>query len=79
MPKKTLTGKVTKIIDDKTIKVKVERFVNHKKYNKRVQRSSNYLVDTSSDIKVELDDTVNIEESRPISKSKSFRLVEVQK
>ena len=78
MPKKIFTGKVTKVIDDKTIKVQVDRFIKHKKYSKSVQSSRKFLVDTTT-VKADIGNDVIIEESKPISKTKAFILKEVRK
>ena len=61
---------------DKTIVITVERKVKHPKYGKFVKKTTKF---TAHDEKNEcgLGDTVKIMETRPISKSKRWRLVEV--
>jgi len=61
---------------DKTIVITVERKVKHPKYSKFVKKTTKF---TAHDEKNEcgLGDTVKIMETRPISKSKRWRLVEV--
>ena len=74
--KVTKVGLVVKAAMQKTITVKVDRLMQHKLYKKTIRRSKNYLVhDESSQAGV--GDTVKIVECRPISKSKSWRLLEI--
>ncbi len=71
---RTLRGKVvsTKMTD--TITVAVERYVKHPKYKKYLRRTKKFLVhDQGNTAKV--GDVVEITETRPISKRKSFTLV----
>ena len=57
-----------------TITVAVERYVKHPKYKKYLRRTKKYLVhDAGNTAKV--GDVVDIMETRPISKRKSFTLV----
>lgn len=63
---------------EKTISVVSERRVKHPRYGKYVRRHSTYKVhDANND--AQLGDVVEIEESRPLSKTKSWRLVRVLK
>lgn len=74
--KRTLTGKVISDKMDKTITVKVERQVKHPLYGKFIKRSTKvHAHDESNECK--MGDTVTVVESRPLSKSKSWQLVEV--
>lgn len=74
--KRTLTGKVISDKMDKTITVKVERQVKHPIYGKFIKRSTKvHAHDEANECK--LGDTVTVVESRPLSKSKSWQLVEV--
>jgi len=74
--KRTLTGKVISDKMDKTITVKVERQVKHPIYGKFIKRSTKvHAHDEANECK--LGDTVTVIESRPLSKSKSWQLVEV--
>tara|TARA_B100000508_G_C11459172_1_gene278303 strand:+ start:652 stop:843 length:192 start_codon:yes stop_codon:yes gene_type:complete len=57
-----------------TCTVAVERYVKHPKYKKYLRRTKKYLVhDAGNTAKV--GDKVEIKETRPISKRKSFELV----
>ena len=74
MPKRILQGVVVSDANDKTIVVKVERKIKHPLVKKIVRRSKKYHAhDESNQFKV--GDTVRIEECRPISKNKSWRVV----
>jgi small subunit ribosomal protein S17 len=73
---KTVTGKVVSNKMDKTAAVLVERLVKHPVYGKYVKRSTKFLVHDENNICNE-GDVVTIASCRPISKTKTFRLVEV--
>ena len=74
--KRTLTGKVISDKMDKTITVKIERQVKHPIYGKFIRRSTKvHAHDEANECK--MGDTVTVVESRPLSKSKSWQLVEV--
>lgn len=74
----TLQGVVVSDKNDKTITVEVETHKRHAKYSKRVKYSSKfYAHDEKNEAKV--GDTVTIMASRPLSASKRFRLVSVDK
>ena len=74
--KRTLTGKVISDKMDKTITVKVERQVKHPIYGKFIKRSTKvHAHDEANECK--MGDTVTVAESRPLSKSKTWQLVEV--
>lgn len=61
---------------NKTIVVDVQRLVEHPKYGKRMRRSSRYYAhDENREAKV--GDTVEIIETRPLSKTKRWRLLRV--
>jgi small subunit ribosomal protein S17 len=69
-----LSGVVTSDKMDKTIVVKVTRFVKHPKYKKYITTSKKYKAhDEENTAKV--GDTVDIVETNPISKDKHFKLV----
>ena len=73
---RTLSGKVISNKGDKTISVLVERFEKHPLYGKYMKRSSKIAAhDENNDCQI--GDTVTISESRPLSKSKAYRLVEI--
>lgn len=78
MPKRILQGTVVSDKTDKTITVLVERKFNHPLYKKIVKRTKKYAAhDEKNSAKV--GDIVKIEESRPISKTKTWVLVEEKK
>lgn len=73
---KTVTGKVVSNKMDKTIVVLVERRVKHPKYGKHIMRSSKMHAHDAEN-QCNLGDLVKIRETRPISKMKTWVLVEV--
>jgi small subunit ribosomal protein S17 len=76
--RKERTGKVTSSKMDKTIVVTVDRLARHKRYKKVIKISKKYYAhDENNDAKV--GDEVKIAETRPTSKLKRWRLVEIQK
>jgi small subunit ribosomal protein S17 len=74
MPKRILQGIVVSDAQDKTIVVRVERRVMHPMYKKFVTRSKKYAAHDEGN-KFHTGDAVQIEESRPISKRKSWVVV----
>ncbi len=78
MPKRQITGTVIKIAGEKTATVLVERKVIHPRYHKTVKRFKKYLIhDEKGSAKI--GDTISAIECRPISKRKSFRLLQILK
>ena len=74
--RKTRTGKVVSDKMDKTIVVAVEDHVKHPLYNKIVKRTCKLKAhDENNECKV--GDTVKVMETRPLSKDKRWRLVEI--
>ena len=73
---RTLQGSVVSDKMDKTITVKIERRVKHPVYGKYITRSSKVHVHDEENI-AGMGDTVLVAESRPMSKNKSWILVEV--
>jgi small subunit ribosomal protein S17 len=74
--KRQLTGRVVSDKMTKTVTVLVERRATHPLYGKVVTRSSRYHAhDESNDCKE--GDLVTIEECRPISRTKSWRVVKL--
>ncbi len=71
MPKRILQGLVVSDSGDKTVIVRVERRVMHPVYKKFVTRTKKYAAH-DEDNKFHTGDAVQIEESRPISKRKSW-------
>ncbi|MEI6573981.1 MAG: 30S ribosomal protein S17 [Hyphomicrobiales bacterium] len=76
MPKRILQGVVVSDKQDKTIVVKVERRFTHPLLKKTVRRTKNYHAHDENN-KAKVGDEVRIEESKPISRLKSWVLVDV--
>lgn len=74
--RKTRTGVVSSNKMDKTITVKVERKVKHPLYGKFVKKTTSFHAHDEKN-ECSIGDTVRIMESRPMSKTKRWRLVEV--
>jgi small subunit ribosomal protein S17 len=74
--RKTKVGRVVSDKMDKTIVVSVERLTRHRLY-KRVIRLTTKFKAHDEDNDAHVGDTVRIEESRPLSATKRWRLVEV--
>jgi small subunit ribosomal protein S17 len=75
MPKRILTGTVVSDKTDKTVTVKVERKVKHPLYGKIIRRSKKYHAhDEANEYKA--GETVRIEETRPISKTKTWKVLD---
>lgn len=74
--KQELVGKVVSTKNDKTITVLVETYGKHPLYGKRVKKSKKYAAHDENN-KAKVGDKVRIIETRPISKTKKFRLVEI--
>ncbi|MFN7112947.1 MAG: 30S ribosomal protein S17 [Alphaproteobacteria bacterium] len=74
MPRRVLEGKVVSNKCDKTVTVLVERKVRDPLYGKIIRRSAKYAAhDEQNAWKV--GDLVSIEECRPLSKSKTWRVI----
>lgn len=73
---RTLSGRVVSDKMDKTITVLIERRVKHPVYGKIVSRSTKIKAHDESN-QCRIGDLVAIQETRPISKSKAWALVEV--
>ena len=74
MPKRILQGVGVSDKQDKTVVVSVERQVMHPVYRKFIKKSKKYAAhDENNQFKV--GDVVRIEESRPISKNKSWTVI----
>lgn len=71
MPKRVLHGVVVSDKNDKTVVVEVERRFTHPLFKKTVRRSKKYHAH-DEDNSSKVGDKVRIEESRPISRSKSW-------
>ena len=76
MPKRILQGVVVSDKNEKTVVVRVERRFAHPLLQKTVRRSKKYKAhDETND--AHTGDTVRIQECRPVSKDKCWRLIEV--
>jgi small subunit ribosomal protein S17 len=74
MPKRVLTGTVVSDKADKTVVVRVERRVKHPLYGKIIKRSKKYHAhDEGNEFKE--GQIVRIEETRPISRLKTWRVL----
>ena len=74
--KSTLTGKVISNKMDKSATVLIERMEKHPVYGKYIRRSSKLHIHDAENACQE-GDVVTIEQCRPLSKTKSWRLVEI--
>lgn len=74
--RKTKVGKVVSGKMNKSIVVGVERLVRHPLYGKYLKKTSHFMAHDESNIAKE-GDVVLITETRPLSKRKRWRLVEV--
>ena len=75
MPKRVLIGTVVSDKGDKTVTVRVERRVKHPLYGKIIRRSKKYHAH-DADNAYRTGEQVRIEECKPISKSKSWTVIE---
>lgn len=75
MPKRVLTGTVVSDKTDKTVVVRVERKVKHPLYGKIIRRSKKYHAHDEANEYRE-GETVRIEETAPISKLKTWKVIE---
>ena len=76
--RRTLVGVVTRDKMDKTRRVEIERLVKHSRYGKYIKRRTVcYAHDENNE--THNGDTVEIMETRPLSKTKNWRLVRVVK
>ena len=74
--RKSRTGKVVSDKMDKTITVAVENHVKHPLYNKIVKRTYKLKAHDEQN-QAHIGDTVKVVETRPLSKDKRWRLVEI--
>ena len=75
MPKRILIGTVTSDKTDKTVTVLVERKVKHPLYGKIIRRSKKYHAHDEAN-EYRIGDQVRIEETRPISKTKTWKVLD---
>ncbi len=74
--RKSRVGKVVSDRMDKTVVVSIERLVKHVKYGRYVRRRSKFKVHDEKN-ECRMGDTVRFMETRPISKDKHWRFVEI--
>lgn len=74
--RKTRVGKVVSDKMDKTVVVAVETFVKHPLYNKRVKKTTKLKAHDELN-ECNIGDTVKIMETRPLSKDKRWRLLNI--
>lgn len=78
MPRRVFQGVVVSDKSDKTVVVKVEKREKHPLYHKYIKRTAKYAAhDETNSYKI--GDSVKIIESRPISKTKKWLVVEESK
>lgn len=78
MPRKRMVGTVVSDKMDKTVVVSIERLFQHPKYKKYVKRNKKYKAHDETN-KCRVGDVVEIEETRPLSKEKRWRVVKIVK
>jgi small subunit ribosomal protein S17 len=74
---KAIMGKIVSDKMEKTVVVEVERFIAHPMYHKRIRRTKKYHAHNEAGAKI--GDVVKLVESRPISKTKKWRVSEIIK
>jgi len=74
MPRRVLQGVVVGDKANQTVTVLVERRIMHPLYKKFIRRTKKYHVHDQEN-RCKVGDTVRIEECRPISKTKSWRII----
>ncbi len=74
--RKTQTGIVVSDKMDKTVVVRVDRLVRHHTYKKYVRRRANYTAHDEKNV-CRLGDRVMLRETRPLSKTKRWRVSEI--
>lgn len=72
--KKVITGKIVSVKMQNTVIVSVVRQVAHKKYGKLLKVTKRFKVDTNG-MELAEGDTVKIEQTKPISKTKFFKVI----
>jgi len=74
--RKVYTGRVVSDKGDKTIIVAVESYKVHRLYGKRVKHTKKMVTHDENNV-AKVNDAVRIMETKPLSKTKRYRLVEV--
>ena len=78
MPKRVLSGIICKANNKNTVVVEVERTFKHPIYKKYIKRSKKYHAHDETDA-LKVGDKVIIEETRPISKLKTWKVITNEK
>ena len=74
--RKSRTGVVVSDKEDKTVTVRVERRLSHPLYGKQMKKTKKYRAHDEAN-EFQVGDTVRITETRPLSKTKRWRVVEL--
>ena len=74
MPKRILNGKVVKKSGDKTVSVLVTRQTTHPIYKKIIRVSKKYLAHDANNT-IAVGENVKIQETKPLSKNKSWEII----
>jgi small subunit ribosomal protein S17 len=74
--RKVLIGKVVSDKMDKTVVIAVETYKKHSLYHKRIKSTKKFKAHDEENV-AKIGDTVKVMETRPLSKDKRWRLVEV--
>ncbi|EKD85649.1 MAG: hypothetical protein ACD_37C00665G0005 [uncultured bacterium] len=78
MARKTLIGKVMSNKMQKTVVVEIERLVRHPIY-KKILKKTKRIKANSDNLELRVGQYVRIEQTRPLSRDKHFKVVEVMK
>ena len=74
MPKRKLIGKIVSNKMQKTVVVRAERIKEHPKYRKRYKINTNYKAE-ANEKEYQIGDIVLIEECKPVSKDKKWKVI----
>lgn len=74
--RRIMTGVVVSASGDKTISVSVESYRKHRLYGKRVKQTKKFAAHDEHN-QAQVGDVVKLMETRPLSKTKKFRLLEI--
>ena len=73
---KTKVGRVVSDSMEKSVVIKVEYLVSHPLYKKRIKKSSKFIAHDEKNV-CNIGDKVKIAETRPLSKRKRWRVIEI--
>ncbi len=73
---KTKVGRVVSDSMEKSVVIKVEYLVSHSLYKKRIKKSSKFMAHDEKNV-CSIGDKVKIAETRPLSKRKRWRVIEI--